>query len=788
MTPKLGDPANLLSGFHPRFPNSGCAWHTPTKYPLIIEDASVVEGDILWHAPEISFHDSLTQLAGKLFDYKVRPMRFLDGPLDLTPASLPAYELEKEFATHLGLNTISLKGRTFLLVCLRGERQSCHYTPEIQDINRRIKVQEWRTEDGLKAQARLRLERMRHEEGIFYGDIKARNAQRYLDYFQEFGTHLVSKLTFGDSLYQVFVIPPENKSIVNFSLSKAGTGPFQGMDALPFKALTQSDWIETSSPILSAQQGRHINDVISHPAWLDDENQPPSLLSVSSTSPHLKNEALNQLSATGVISVEFSCQALYLENHRADVFTRLLRGSLDLLSPSPLKTGWMVPKVFNCIDFLKSAELPAHESLCVSNKHQLPAVSLAIQFEPSERIQTFDLAFYASTLTTAGLSAEIKVNDVENATQDLKLLFPDSGLQIVDDKKTRAILVEGAWLRQADHAGCKLDGTPLEVEPKLLRKHQSKLHTYLEFIEKISGPAITAKAAPAFERVTHWISRATENQEALTLLHWHALKAQWGFTQWICPSDASLRDEIIDKLSAVAQPPHLQQTIHSPPPPEDIVTDRLQNVIARLGDCFSTLADYAGFNPVINDLARAGKDIGKTTPPPQWPPQLNNDDSPQATMWNSLLCLRAMISSCRALQYVFANDVKAATNCLKVETVSARDCKGHSADQLAVTIRMLLPPSKPLDDLLEMLQGEIKSLSEIAHATELAFHRMTPMYNGDIGPQLRSLMDRLDALNFACRMGVEIEPLDSLSPPLLLQQLRKAKDGLTHLRQIANET
>ncbi len=207
----LGSGVDLTKGLRP-------VWNAadPEQWPFFKAKQSPVRATDLdpaqlgteWNQIEITLHDTVEDLAGALQPLEVKPAHS-----DPTPGQLPLGRLAlgdadreaalKSLAAHLGLD-LTEAGLGFALVRWRRANPSVAY-PKFEADGRIGKDDAY---SALTETARTELSKLRPGPRNDNPEIERsptpEHARRALNAFHEFGTHVISHVTLGDEIFQVF--------------------------------------------------------------------------------------------------------------------------------------------------------------------------------------------------------------------------------------------------------------------------------------------------------------------------------------------------------------------------------------------------------------------------------------------------------------------------------------------------------------------------------------------------------------------------------------------------------
>lgn len=846
-----GDPVDLWAGLKPLFPDWGCPWRQPPGRLLRpeippegpVSKSLAPESPVTWDPLSLSFHDDVTDLLTHLFDYTVAPMVRLDGPQEIPAGVLMAGQslagLEERLTIPL---TCSRPETAYLLVRLVGRRGTRYYTPDWEGLNRKLRILHWLTPEGRKALARLRLRGMRHEGVEFYGDLSARLAKRYLGAYEAFGTHVVRSISYGACLFQVFEVAGAVVSGVRDAfLREGGSRLVRGPAVFGLSQFTRSPWVTRASPILSAGDCPRSRAVTHHALWQDGDGGPASLLSSRAKAVAERTAVLDGLPACSPVAVSFSCQALSLEDFRADAWSRVMRAGLCQTFPGIRLSGWRQRTAFSLPAFLASAGLVGEEALCKTPDPMLPELAFGLDLrrsgigagigargganrEPTSgpvRLRLPDtlpdtgcLALFAATDPATGQAAEYTLETPAFDPQKIKIPFVDGALCLTDAGGNRTCLVEGVWLGPQDDGRPGIVADPADCDRGLLVRHAGPLAGYLRLIGVLQGGGGPEDADLMLRRCAAWLAERTAGDDDLAGVRWLALREARGGpvppvsgTGSPAPAPApapedgdrltrvlvACRDMLVlhpDSDEGTAALCHAEQQLQAvyadgsgTPDPDDL-EQRSLAACEAVQRHFAAFAARPGMPEQAVMLFSAGATLKDPPDPRRTPHALVPGEEPYALLWNALLGIRVHLTHCRA------------------ESAAAR---GRTAEAIALLEHEVLDgwecPRDPAGDTLAALEALSESLPGITGADRTALwtdigtllalggparllagaDASSPAARDGLGPQMRRLLVVLGTLR-ACRTaGLALPPLDSLTPAVLRARIGQA---LTALDQI----
>ncbi|ORE92723.1 hypothetical protein [Aurantimonas sp. 22II-16-19i] len=805
---RLGDPVDLLSGLKPAFVAPELPWHRPAGTPVVSETAPVPAGPARWDPPVLSLHDSVEDLLSHVFDYSVAPMVGLDGPLSVCAGSLMAGQDLSDLEARLGLDLSLRPAHAHLLVRLGGRRGTATHTQEWLGLNRKVRILQWLTPEGRAAMARLRLREMRREGAELHGDVTARQAGRYLAYFEDFGTHVVRSITYGERLFQLFEVSGDLLASLRRVFAEAPR-PFCGPAAFAMAHLTRSPWTAKASPILSVGDCDIARRVTRHAIWASGSpGDPPSLLSRGAVVPANLETVLAELPARSITAVGFACQALFMEDHRADAWARLMRGSLCQRFPGLRQVGWRERGSFRPQAFLKSARLSGDEALSKPALPSLPEIAFALDVTASGRLADPVppcLALFAATDPGTGCAAWLESGaSVAFDPSRLTIPFLDGALSVTSGDGRRWCLVESAWIGGDGAPGVVAD--PATPSEDLLIRFRPQLSAYLRLVARLQTPLFPTDVAAAMRRCAVWLAEVTAVHPALATLRLQALAVARGLGRHD-PRQLTLGDEHLADLAALLRlaaalsglhpdgddlrPASQQQDLrlrafHRRLPeyfPPAALAERVAAAAKALCRSFAGLAGAPDLPDHARRLFRAGAGLAGPPDPRVLPHGLMPGEAPYPLLWNALLGLRARHAGLRAVLLAGEDRLGEAAEILSREPIGAADAPPDPAADAASALAALADDLRGCDAaVIARLPGEIAELVAASRSAGLLWRADDLALSGsptaEVGPQLHRLLVVLETLDLACLAGLPLAPLASLAPDLLAARINDALTAL----------
>lgn len=354
---RLGDSANLLRGLWPTWITPGCDQRPFFKSPR----AAFTTFDMVprpeyageWTGPSFSLHDTVDDLVDGIFDYHIAASCSGARKTEVRPSKLMLADDAREASLDrlgalLGLNLKESPGHGFILLKMsRTAGQFCHEVSK-GGIGQSIRIWNYWTAEGRHAMGRLRVAQKAYLGALRESAFTSRQASRYLDYFESFGTHYVSRIVMGDLLVQVLGCDARRfGELKNHVIQETGgthcCGPLTG----GMRIFTGPDWITETGKIVRASCASGENSFPKSDEWFDAEfAKADSLLMLMDRSKRSRlQSALPNIHVP--ILIEFSSQHSFMEVFRADAFHQVLTGALLQRFPSGIRVSTTSSRVLH---------------------------------------------------------------------------------------------------------------------------------------------------------------------------------------------------------------------------------------------------------------------------------------------------------------------------------------------------------------------------------------------------------------------------------------------------------
>ena len=793
MNIQLGDSVDLLAGLKACFPSRELPWRSPPGIPLITQECACPNVPVVWQDVVISLHETVSDLVDTMFNYSVEPMVNLDGLVSITSGVLTEEAGLKALSESTGLNISSNSNSSYLLVRLHGVRAKMIYEPEYYAYNRKVKILNWSTAEGRNALARLRLKNMRRLGYEFTSDITARQARRYLEYFHDFGTHIVSSLTFGEQFYQIFELSRRGLEAIRSDYNQMSSRSLEGPLALGMSHYLTPPWIEAESPILSSSGALPESIWAELDAYSANKKVDKNLLSLSVLPATILNEALSSVSARNVIAASFSCLALYLEDFRAENWARILRGSLEQRFNKKVSCGWKRRRRFCPITFFKQSSLTTAEGVYSSIAEKLPALALAADFSDCDNNELnfpeHGLLFFSRGGVENGSGACVSVSDIKKKVTSIKSFSVEGAIRVLGPTGKVVTLVDSVWLGCNRDGRLQVVGAPLEVGSEFLYQYRSQLSIYISLFDQLQGPVFEPEIALSMRFCVQRLLNVVEDHDSLSRLKWQALQcyfgvgANSGFNLATVKGvkEAQFKDLLstIMLLSARSQVNDINLLMDARLKlrrfylslPEcvsgNIIRERTSHLIEKIENVFERLLREGRWSEAVYPVMDVGRVAFREGGTEDLPFAKFEGESAEGDLWNSFLSIRVCFVHIRAILNACNGEFSGVIDQLLQEPISIRDSLSNAGEQFIITINELcgsqsIEVSALLDELLNLHHDAVDLCSSAVLFSRI--HRLDievdEMYSNF---HLQSLILLLELLNLSQWLGYSCETLNSIS-------------------------
>ncbi|HEY9059109.1 MAG TPA: MAC/perforin domain-containing protein [Pseudobacteroides sp.] len=334
---QIGTSVNIIYGFKPLwkfYDEDGSPFFSlPCKPIRTSLPQPILEPQTFFSYPLITLHDEVKSLLSSLFEYRVLPFKGKEkvfniptGPLILDHPDNS--EVLGKLGSYMGLDLT--QDCSYMLVKLR--RFSGEASHEVLRETGAVTFdkQLHLTKEGRVAMSRLRpgiklCEGLKHD-----AIVTERQAEGYLDFFQNYGTHFVSKLYFGDYIFQVFAYSKENFTVLKEAFKNDSVRrELTGYSALSWNYYTNRSLVGQYGRIISHSGDKRLSQTIEQKKWHDEKYAKcDSIFTAFIKYPYAQTSFLGQFDKIVPIGFELTPINRFIEIFRSFSWQRILKGAL----------------------------------------------------------------------------------------------------------------------------------------------------------------------------------------------------------------------------------------------------------------------------------------------------------------------------------------------------------------------------------------------------------------------------------------------------------------------------
>ncbi|NEO17233.1 MULTISPECIES: MAC/perforin domain-containing protein [unclassified Moorena] len=341
---KLGTTANMLYGYNPSW-LSGEAGNNalfPVPDPALEEiEIKSLDETGYWSYPYVSLHDTPESLLDNLLPYQVKNPSNGAQAAVFPAGTLLIGDRDRDTAIQklsetLGVN-LSNSNFGYALVQLKrvdgidthpSNKRGMLVYPNPANIPDEL---------GVKSQFRRTMasfKRVKSPDALFSpDDIEVSDANEYLQCFAQHGTHFISGVTLGDTIFQVYAMPRDRYEIVK---ERTSSWDLSGsLNTLSFEQFTTSSsgeygYVEEYGKVLSFSQSDVLSQAVAENKWLESTfAKANSIFAAFDTSAEIDISILNSdYTDVTVVMRDLTSLTLFAEYSRNKIWTRVFKGGL----------------------------------------------------------------------------------------------------------------------------------------------------------------------------------------------------------------------------------------------------------------------------------------------------------------------------------------------------------------------------------------------------------------------------------------------------------------------------
>lgn len=342
----VGATANLLAGYDPSWLSSteaSQALFPPESKALEEIPVPLPEISGNWGYPDISLHDTAASLLDTLWPYQIKNPSDSFENATIPSGALLIKDEDSENAIKLLSATLGVDlGKTdsgYALVRIkRIDTTCCHPVHQKEMLTYPLPTQipeEYKvTKEFKQAAARLKRLDIGKSDNV-PEQITPEDANRYLQFFRQQGTHFVSKIVLGDVIFQIFQMPRAAYETVK-NAYKDKPGKLSGPSAALFVQYTtngltgQYGYVEKYGNILSFSQSKMLRDSLSKGEWLDETfAETDSIFSLFQPDAAITYSLLHErYTEVTAVCTELTSLTLFMEYSRRLIWERIFKGGM----------------------------------------------------------------------------------------------------------------------------------------------------------------------------------------------------------------------------------------------------------------------------------------------------------------------------------------------------------------------------------------------------------------------------------------------------------------------------
>jgi hypothetical protein len=360
---KLGTSTNLLYGYNDNWLSGSMGnegiFTSPAKPLNEIEVDLEPDTHAGWSYPNISLHETPESLLTTLF-----PISNFD-PSDGTHAPVlpPGFLLLGDANRATAITQLSktlgvdLSNSDYRFVLVQLQRNVGQVKHPILDDGLLVHANPLTPDPklGVNADFLAEIKKLRHGEkpdGTFSpANINVNDANDYLNVFSNYGTHFVSRMTMGDTIFQVFAMPSTRFEDVKKAYS-SGKNPLNGQGSEAFSLFTSDantgafGYVKEFGNIISFSNDPALAAALNNKDWLEPTFATNnSIFAPFEDSAKINFTSLNtNYTQITPIKVEVSTLGLFAEYNRKRLWQRIFKGGViqkykSAIQPNFLQNG-----------------------------------------------------------------------------------------------------------------------------------------------------------------------------------------------------------------------------------------------------------------------------------------------------------------------------------------------------------------------------------------------------------------------------------------------------------------
>lgn len=366
---QIGSAANLLLGFKPLWntsENGSSPLFAPPKSPITITEENIVTREnALFGYPLVTLHDNVESLLNDLFEYVILPFKGEERSFSMPSGPLILNSRDRDNAITTLSNYIGVdlsKDYSYMLVKLRRFSGISDH-----EVLRKSGAKTFDRMVHLTKEGRLAMSRLRPGKRLSFGlahdaSISENQAEGYLNFFYEYGTHFISRIYYGDYIFQVFAYNKDNFTCIKEAFAEDSIdGALTGLQAMNYNYYTNNRLVSEYGAIVIHSGDSKLEKTLADKAWYDERYVHGNSIFAAFTNHALAQTLfLSQFDEILPIGFELTPLNRFIEIFRSFSWQRVLKGALLQRYGNSIKLA--VPRL-NKDDIVKTINNPIDELL-----------------------------------------------------------------------------------------------------------------------------------------------------------------------------------------------------------------------------------------------------------------------------------------------------------------------------------------------------------------------------------------------------------------------------------------
>lgn len=354
-----------------------------------------------WSFPCITLHENALDLLNHLIPYQLLNPASIDSPSIRAGSLLIGMQDNQralqQLSDTLGVN-LSDSGLRFALVKISRKDGVDHHEARKNDIflhvlPRNINPNYRLSENFITASRQLphasHLKKEANESGL-----NLKKANHILEFLEEFGSHYISGIDFGDTILQVFAY--SNEKFEKIKQAYANGDPFSGFDASYFMQYTTDastglfGYVRQYGNIICLSNSEIFKETINNHAWYEDlwSNKNSIFALLSNTGSHITYQDLNDSFIEQVpINIQLTSLCMMIEQKRALWLQRVFKAAAIQKYRTTIQANLVIQGMHDFNKILPDESLLSFLSTPTINLHKAKLDISELQFVAPKQVK-----------------------------------------------------------------------------------------------------------------------------------------------------------------------------------------------------------------------------------------------------------------------------------------------------------------------------------------------------------------------------------------------------------------